>query len=351
VTERALHPLAWWGWAGLLAAAALRTSNPLLSGLVVAVAWFVVGRCRQDTPWANSFATLMKVGVVVIVVRVVLQVLFAARLPGNELFSLPEVELPDWVAGVALGGPVTGEALAQAVYPALQLLALLAALGAASSLADPYRLMRALPTALHEAAVALGVALSLAPQLGSEVSRVRGARRLRGRPTKGLAGARGVAVPVLEGALERSVALAASMDARGYGRRQPDNAQRGATQVAPIAGLLALGIGTYAVADSGSPSGLGLVLLALGALLVVAGLVLGGRRSVRTRYRPDPWGGPEWIAVGSGAFALLAMVVAGHTGVGLAGEVVPLRLPTLPLLPALGILAAATPAFVVPEPR
>lgn len=351
MTDRALHPLAWWGWATVLAAAALRTTNPLLCGLVVAVSWYVVANCRREAPWARSYAMLMKVGAVVIVVRLVLQALFAARLPGRVLFTLPAAQLPGWAAGVSLGGPVTAEALAQAVYPALQLLALLAALGAASTLADPYRLMRALPATLYEAGVAIGVALTLAPQLGAEVGRVRAARRLRGRPTKGLAGARGVALPVLEGALERSVALAASMDARGYGRTDPDDSRGRAARGAPILGLLALGIGTYAVADNGTSSGVGLALLTVGGVLVIGGLVVGGRRSVRSRYRPDPWGTPEWIAVGSAALALLFMIGAGRAGVVLVGESVPLRWPTLPLVPAFGIVLAAAPALVVrPEP-
>ena len=349
MTERAVHPLAWWGWALLLAAAALRTTNPLLCGLVVAVSWFVVAGRRPDAPWARSFATLLKIGALVIAVRLVLQVFFGPRLPGRVLFALPEARLPDWAASVSVGGEVTAEALAQAVYPGLQLLALLAAVGAASALADPYRLLRALPASLYEAGVALGVALTLAPQLGTEVGRVRAARRLRGRPTRGLAGARRVAVPVLEGALERSIALAASMDARGYGRRN-DAGGAALVRAAPVVGLLCLGIGVYAVADSGTGSDAGLGLLAAGAALVTAGLAAGGRRAHRSRYRPDPWQAAEWLTIGAGAVALVAMVVAGRAGVSLAGDIAPLRLPTLPVLPALGVLAAAVPALV-PAPR
>ncbi|MEY2569520.1 MAG: energy-coupling factor transport system permease protein [Actinomycetota bacterium] len=347
--RRALHPLAWWGWAGLLGAAALRTTNPLLCGLVVAVSWFVVASRRQDAPWARSFSTLLKVGVVVLLVRVLLQALFADRLPGRVLFTLPEARLPDWAAGVSLGGQVTAEAVAQAVYPALQLLALLAALGAASALADPYRLVRALPAAVYEVGVALGVGLTLAPQLGAEVGRIRGARRMRGRPTKGWAGIRGVAVPVLEGALERSVALAATMDARGFGRRGEDARGR-LSALLPVVGLVALGLGTYAIADNGPSASFGLGLLGAGVVLLSLGLAIGGRRSARTRYRPDPWLAAEWATVGAGAVALALMVLAGRAGVVLAGDVAPLRMPSLPVVPALGVLLAAAPAVVTPEP-
>ncbi len=91
--------------------------------------------------------------------------------------------------------------------------------GAANSLASPYRLLRSLPAVLYETGVAVTVALSFTPELVQSIGIVRQARRQRGIPTKGLRGMRGVAVPVLESALDRSLQLATSMDARGYGRR------------------------------------------------------------------------------------------------------------------------------------
>ena len=63
------------------------------------------------------------------------------------------------------------------------------------------------------------VALSFTPELVETIGAVRRARRMRGIPTSGLRGLRGIAVPVLKGALDRSLQLATSMDSRGYGRR------------------------------------------------------------------------------------------------------------------------------------
>ena len=45
--RRLLHPGAWWLWAGGLAVVALRTTNPLLLGLVLGVVAFVVGLASQ----------------------------------------------------------------------------------------------------------------------------------------------------------------------------------------------------------------------------------------------------------------------------------------------------------------
>ena len=347
---RALHPIAWWLWAFALGAAALRTTNPFLLGLLMASAWIVVAARRPHAPWARSFGSFVKLGVAVIVMRVAIQILFGVRLPGRELFALPSVDLPDWAAGVTLGGPVTAEALAAAFVEGLQLAVLLACVGAANSLASPYRLLRSMPAVLYELGVAVTVALSFAPQATVSAQRVREARRLRGRPSSGVSGLRGMAVPVLEIALERSLELAASMDSRGYGRR-PSIApgRRRLAQAATLVGALAATIGVYGVLDGAAPGGIGFPLLAIGVVLLVASFAFAGAQSSRTRYRPDPWRAPEWIAVGCGVAALAALVIASNVGVdGLRPTFNPLEVPAVPVLPALAILVAAAPAVLTP---
>ena len=136
---RALHPVAWWVWALALGAAALRTSNPLLLGLLIGVAWIVVAARRPDAPWARSFGSFVRFGIVIIAARMVLQILFGERLPGNVLFTIPHVVLPSWAAGVSLGGAVTREALVTSFNQGLQLATLVVCVGAANSLASPDR--------------------------------------------------------------------------------------------------------------------------------------------------------------------------------------------------------------------
>jgi energy-coupling factor transport system permease protein len=350
--RRAVHPLAWWGWALLLGAAALRTTNPLLLALLAAVAWFVVVARRTNAPWARSFASFVKLGVALVVLRMFFQAIFGERgLGGHVLFSLPQLDLPSWAAGVSVGGDVTAEAMAEAFREGLQLAVLLACVGAANSLASPYRLLRSMPAVLYELGVVVTVALSFAPQAVESASRVREARRLRGRPSKGLAGLRGLAMPVLEGALEHSLQLAAAMDSRGYGRRATvSSSRRLVTQGAMLAGLVAVLCGAYGLLDSSAPAGVGLPTFVAGGALVGASLVLAGARSTRTRYRPDPWRVPEWITIGSGAAALGGLLVASAMGVsGLHPDYQPLTFPTLPLVAAGAIVLATAPAFATPD--
>ncbi len=350
--RRHLHPGAWWLWALTLAAAAVRTTNPLLLLLVIAVAGYVVAARRSDAPWARSYTAFLSLGVAVIVIRMVLVGLTGRRLPGRVLVTLPSLDLPEWAAGASIGGPVTLELLTGAFYESLQFTAMLACFGAANALASPTRLLRCLPAAVYEAGVAVAVALSFAPQAMVSVGQVRAARRLRGRPTRGIRGVRSLAVPVLEGALQRSIDLAASMDARGYGRRRATApGLRRLTTVCTLGGLLAVCVGVYAVLDPTTPRALGLPALGLGCALLAAGLLAGGRRTARSRYRPDRWLGREWLVALSGAVTLAALVIADRRGlVALDPSTQPLVVPTLPLLPALGIAAALLPALLAPLP-
>lgn len=346
-----LHPGAWWIWATALAAAALRTTNPLLLGLILAVVAHVVMARRTDAPWSRSFGGFLRIGVFVILVRVVFQMLFGVRIDGTTLFSIPSVTLPSWAAGVSLGGPVTLEALIGAACQGLRLAVVIACFGAASSLCSPYRMLRALPSALYEAGVAITVALTFAPQAAIVSRQVREARRLRGRTDRGPAAWLGSAMPVLEGALERSVALAASMDARGYGRRGVTSRRlRRAISATLLLGLCAIAVGAYGLLDDTVPAMLRLPPLMLGAAALTAALVLSGRRLERTRYRADLWSTPEWIVASSGVVALITMIVAGRNGAALEFSVYPLAAPTFLALPTVGILLALLPAQFAPRP-
>ncbi len=201
-----------------MAAAASRTTNPILLLLIVAVVAFVVSARRTEAPWARGFRAYVYLALLVIGIRVVFRMLLDAQYGTHILFTLPEVPLPEAVAGIRLGGAVSAEGMLAAIYDGLRLATLLLCIGAANTLANPKRLLQSMPAALHEIGVAVTVALSVAPQLIESGQRVHRARRLRGEPRRRFHIVREVALPVMTDALDRSLLLAAAMDARGYGR-------------------------------------------------------------------------------------------------------------------------------------
>jgi energy-coupling factor transport system permease protein len=347
-----LHPGAWWVWALALAVWASLPSNRLLLVLLVGVTGFVVAARRDDSPWGRSYRMYLLLGLVVVGVRVLLHVLLGYGYGDHVLLRLPEVPLPSWAAGIELGGPVQLESLLDATLQGLRLATLIVCLGAANSLANPKRLLRTLPGALHELGVAVVVSVSVLPQLAESVHRVRRARRLRGDTARGLRSVRSIALPVLQDALDRSILLAAAMDARGYGRRRTVPARRRRlTSALLLASLVLLCLGVYELLTATSATVVALLLLLVGAGVAAGGLALGSRQSQHTRYRPDRWRTAEWLTAACGIACVAGVLLAGHRDpAALATSMQPLAVPTLPPLATLSVLVAALAAVTSPPP-
>ncbi|MCW2782930.1 MAG: energy-coupling factor transporter transrane protein EcfT [Marmoricola sp.] len=348
---RSLHPLAWWGWAIGVAVAANLTTNPLLLALMIAAVWLVVVSRRGDSPWARAFNLYVGLAVVIVVVRVVLHVLVGLKYGEIEILPLPSIGLPSWAAGINLLGNVYLEGLLAAALLGARLGVLIIAIGAANALANPKRLLRTLPGALHEIGTAVIVSVSVAPQLAESVQRVLRARLLRGDTSRGVRAFPRVALPVLQDTLDRSLLLAAAMESRGYGRNT-ESRHRLLTGAATLTGLLVLALAMYGILDTDhSPTWMGLPALLVGLALVLFGLWLGGRSVNISSYRPDPWGLVETVTVLCGVAASLGMFATRHTdAIALDMPLQPLAAPVLPVWATLGILVAALPAVLTPPP-
>jgi energy-coupling factor transport system permease protein len=151
-------------------------------------------------------------------------------------------------------------------------------------------------------------------------------------------------VPVLEDALDRSLTMAAGMDTRGYGRSGDASAsQRRRTGALLILGLLGLCVGCYGALDPTAPGWLAAPMLVAGLALAVAGLGSAGRNVARTRYRPDPWGLPEWWVATTGLVPAAAAWWVGRHELLLAYP----GLDSWPQLSAVTLAAAAVGLAVV----
>ena len=332
---RDLHPVAWWLWAIGLATAASFTTNPVVLLMLVGVAALVVTLRRSEQPWGRSFRLYLWLGAAIVVIRVGFRLVFGGYFGGRVLIDLPAVPLPHWVEGVTLLGPLYAQALVFALYDGLRLATIVVCVGAANSLANPKRLLRSVPPALYEIGAALVVAVTVLPQFAESLRRVRAAQTLRAGETGRVGRLRRLLVPVLEDALERSLALAAGMDARGYGRAgAATRAQRRTTGALMLVGLVGICVGVYAVLDRTAPRLLALPMLGLGVVAAVAGLRSAGRRVQRTRYRPDPWGLPELAVAASG-------VVVGAIGWWISRSQVEVAYPPLDAFPTISIAVLA----------
>lgn len=349
---RALHPVAWWVWAIGLAIAVTRTTNPLLLAMIGGVLGVVVVARRSDAPWAMSWRYYLVMAVVVVSIRVGFRIVFGgdvSTVGEHTILRLPSLPLPHWAAGVQVGGPVTAEELISGLYGGLVLATLLCCVGAANVLANPKRALRVVPRALYELGAAVVVGVSIAPQLVESVQRARRAQRLRGNDARGVRALRVCVVPVLEDALDRSLLLAAAMDARGYGRRgEASTRTRRLSATCLLCGVAGLCLGTYGLLATSGPKWAEACAFGLGAAACAAGLFLGGRRTRRTDYRPDPWRWPEWSVAMCGLLPAAVLTFASSPALNPPTE--PIVWPTLPLLPTIAVLIATAPAVLAPPP-
>jgi energy-coupling factor transport system permease protein len=344
--------VAWWVWAIGLAAAASQTTNPLVNLTLVGVATVVVMVRRSDQPWARSFRLYVVVACVIVVARVLFRVLLGGgEVTGRVLIDLPEVPLPDWVLGLRLLGPVTQDAVLAGLYDGLRLGTIVVCVGAANALANPKRLLRSVPAALHEVGTALVVAVTVLPQFADSARRVRLAQSLRAGDRRRVGRLRRYLVPILEDAIERSLRLAAGMDTRGYGRSGGATpAERRTTGALMLAGLCGICVGVYAALDQTAPRWLATPMLVAGVAVAVAGLVSAGRRVRRTTYRPDPWLAPEAVVMASGVAAAITMGwVSRHQVLTAYPDLTSAPTLTVAALVAATVGLVAAPA--APEPR
>ena len=230
------------------------------------MATLVVMARRSEQPWADAFRLYVIVAIVIVVMRVLFRVLLGGGAAGGVvLLDLPEVPLPDWVLGLRLLGPVTREAVLAGLYDGLRLGTIVVCVGAANALANPKRLLRSVPAALHEVGTALVVAVTVLPLLVESARRVRSAQALRAGDTRRTQRLRRYLVPVLEDSLERSLRLAAGMDTRGYGRSGGvPPAERRLTGALMLLGLCGVCVGVYAGLDHTAPRVLATPMLLLG---------------------------------------------------------------------------------------
>jgi energy-coupling factor transport system permease protein len=162
----------------------------------------------------SSFAGFIALGAVLVVIRTALFAL-TGHTGETVLLQLPALHLPQLLGGGTFGGAVTAEVVAYTFVEGLRILSVLALFGAFLAVTETMEILRLVPRFLFEAGLIVNIAMAFAPQLSRSLQQIREAQLMRGEPKRRIAP---VVVPLLATALERSAALAESMDSRGYGR-------------------------------------------------------------------------------------------------------------------------------------
>jgi energy-coupling factor transport system permease protein len=311
--------------------------------LVVGVAAFVVEVHALDSPFARAFPTLVIVGVVFAVVRVVLTAATTHGGPGPVVVTTPEMTLPTVLGGFTVGGTVELPVVLRAAAEGFAIVGIMAVFGAFNATVSHYELVQSAPRAFYELGLVVIVALAFVPSTIGAIHGVREADRARtgGRVVRRRRLLR-LVVPLIETGLERAVGLAESMDSRGFARGGAAPRDRIAGFLG-LASLLALGGAFVALVGHAGLVAPGLAAVGLAALVVA--VVLAGAGTRRMRYRPRRMAPADWVMAVVSMLApvsLLALDLAGDSSLRWVATT-PLSWPAFHGLPALSIALLLVP--------
>ncbi len=346
-----MHPGAWIAWVLLVMVVALATTNPLYLAILLLCVLLVATFAPRTGTGAASFRTLLVFGMVMLAISVTVATVNGSY-GDHILFTTPGPEIPDWLGGLRLGGPVSAEGLVAASVRGLAIMCVFLAFGVFNGAVSPHRILRTTPGALFHASLVLTVGLTLLPLTIEDFRRIREMRALRGAP----GGARdlpALVVPAVINGLERAMQLAEAMEARGYAASSapPRYARLLAAASAP---LFVAAAWLWFYTDRGQWLGAALALAGTGCL--AAWFRAASHAHATTSFEDDPMSALEraGAVLSAGALAALltlrALDIASLTYNPFAG----LPAPGFSLAGAGLMLAAAWPVFVLfltPSPR
>lgn len=284
-----INPAAWWALGLALAIAAGTSGSLAWLGALMAITLAIIVIAREPAPWSQSLRFYLVAGLAVTLIRVVFRIIFNFDTSSDVALNLPAINLNFGDLGtVEFLGRVSYLSLTAAVKDGLRMAAVILAIGLANTLANPRRLLKNMPGALYEVATALVIAINLAPQIIASAQRVRKARELRGRSKKqNLMSS--LLIPVLEDTLERSLALAATMDARGFGRTGAlSKNQQFLIRFTSLTSVATFAVGSYLLMTMSSPFA-PIALFVYGLICAFITVRTSSLRNIKTSYTQAKW--------------------------------------------------------------
>jgi len=277
------HTLTWMAWLCAAAYLTLVNHQPLVSILLIVATAGVFSAAGRRSPLGQSWGAFLRLGLSMWLVALAFNLLstHAGRI---VLLTLPR----SWPL---VGGPITLEAMLYGLSNGATLFAILLVFAAFNLAVDRHRLLRWVPAGLYQAGLVVSIALAFVPQIVTSLRDIREAQRIRGHRFKGLRDLVPLFVPLVTTALERSLTLAESIEARGFGGSTEVDGDPSRTEVALInlagLGLLFAGLlGQTVLPQARWPC---LSAGVLGAALLLLALYLQGRGIRRTHYRRELW--------------------------------------------------------------
>lgn len=288
---------AWLLWVLCAAALTIVVRNPIYTLLLLVISRLVDWTCGDRN--RDLALPLARIAVIVLLFSGLFSALFVHS--GDvTLLHLPDA-LP------LVGGSVTAEAFMSGLANGLLLLTLLSLFVTFNRVVSGERLARLAPRAFQDLGIVTLIALTYVPETTRQVARIREAQAVRGHHIEGVRDWQPLIIPLLIGGLERAMALAEAMVARGFGATERAPLSAGTIAVLTLATGLTFG-GWIVALWWGVP---GWILMGAGVILLLATIWHAGRGVVVTHYRRRTWSHMDTALI---AASLLPLTIL--TGLG-----------------------------------
>ena len=328
-----INPRSWLLWVLVMAAIIMVARNPFYAVLLLLVIQIVkVGHGREDIDFA---VPLLRIALVILVLGALYNAFFFHS-GETILFQMPALPL--------IGGPITLEALVHGLSNGITLVALLALFIAFNAIVPASELLRMTPMALRDVGVVILVAFTYIPETRRHLVHIREAQAIRGHEMQGFGDWRPVIVPLLIGGLERSMQIAESMVARGYGSLT-DRSSNMTERILLVVCLLSAVFGWLLALWLGWQGWL-LIFISLGSVILL--MWHRGKQSRRTNLNPSRLSLVDGLVIASTLVAL--MIIIGLSRVDAASLVwnayPTVTIPDLDWRVGLAILLLAAPIII-----
>lgn len=300
-----IHPATYWLLGLLAVVTSCLSFDPTTLGLIVALSLGIA----ISTRGFGEIRIYLLLGFTIAFTRLLFAIVFNYQPSStNLIFALPSLRINLGALGqLQLLGNVSVEAFNAAAIQALRLMAIVMSIGFSAAMANPRKLLKYTPAAFYEFAAAISVAINLVPQLTSSIKRIKQARRIKHQDRQKFLS---IVIPVLEDAVDSSLALAASMDSRGFGRNEnllPR--QRRSLRGLLLIALLALFAAVFSLLGDTSLNLVALPCTILGLLALSMNLLLASKYSVRTSARKQRFTILDYCLLSSALLACAAVIV------------------------------------------
>lgn len=310
--QKKFHPASWWILGFAVSVSSIMATNIywLASLCIFSITLIYLGTKTQTRAggFVLSLNFYLLLAIVVVATRLLFRLLFGSTAEGGTiLLDLPRLQLNlGFGLPIEFLGPASVSSISEGLEDGLKLASIILGIGLATVLANPRRLLKSVPAALFEIATSISIAINLAPQLIKSIQRVHKARQLRGRST-GVGALAGHIIPVLEDAIHSSLALAASMDSRGFGAIK-DNKSPLLNAAVSITSISLMAIGSYLLVTRGIEN---FYLIALSLVFGCASLWLGSKSGRRTRLMKNTFSWWDTAPLLMAASLLAVAVLSG----------------------------------------